>query len=72
MLLLKKSAIMALNRSPGPFCTNEMVGIIRRTSGSEQCWKTVARPRGYKTFFMFNSAEHEIFSANKYENANNR
>ena len=26
-------------------------------------------PRGYKTFFMFNSAEHEFFSANKYENA---
>ena len=24
----------------------------------------------YKTFFMLNSAEHEIFSANKYENAN--
>ena len=29
------------------------------------------RPRGYKTFFMLNSAEHELFSANKYENANN-
>ena len=29
-------------------------------------------PQGYKTFFMINSAEHEIFSANKYENANNR
>ena len=29
------------------------------------------RPQGYKTFFMLNSAEHEIFSANKYENANN-
>ena len=28
-------------------------------------------PQGYKTFFMLNSAEHEIFSANKYENANN-
>ena len=27
--------------------------------------------RGHKTFFMLNSAEHEIFSANKYENANN-
>ena len=26
---------------------------------------------GYKTFFMLNSAEHEIFPANKYENANN-
>ena len=25
--------------------------------------------RGYKTFFMLISAEHKIFSANKYENA---
>ena len=29
------------------------------------------RPRGYKFVFMLNSAEHEIFSANRYENANN-
>ena len=29
-------------------------------------------PQGYKTFFMLNSAKHEIFSANKYENANSR
>ena len=29
------------------------------------------RPRDYKTFIMLNSAEHETFSANKYENANN-
>ena len=29
------------------------------------------KTRGYKTFFKLNSAEHEIFSANKYENANN-
>ena len=36
------------------------------------CWGPyVNRPIGYKTFFMLNSAEHEIFSANKYENANN-
>ena len=28
------------------------------------------RPRGYKTFFMLNSAKHEIFSGYKYENAN--
>ena len=27
-------------------------------------------PRGYETFFMLNSAKHEMFSANKYENAN--
>ena len=32
---------------------------------SDESWS-----RGYKTFFMFNSAEHENFSANKYENAN--
>ena len=25
-------------------------------------------PQGYKTFFVLNSAEHEIFSADKYEN----
>ena len=29
------------------------------------------RPRGYKTFFILNSTEHENFSANKYENAYN-
>ena len=28
-------------------------------------------PRGYKTYSMLNSAEHLIYSANKYENANN-
>ena len=27
-------------------------------------------PRGYKTIVMLNSAEHEISSANRYENAN--
>ena len=27
--------------------------------------------RGYKTFFMLSSAEHEIYQANKYLNANN-
>ena len=25
-------------------------------------------PRGYKTFFLLNSAEHEILNAHKYEN----
>ena len=25
------------------------------------------RPRGYKTFFMFNSDEHEILNAHKYK-----
>ena len=27
-------------------------------------------PRGYKTFFMLNSPEHEILNAHKYENIN--
>ena len=27
--------------------------------------------RSYKTFFMLNSAEHEILNAHKYEKANN-
>ena len=27
-------------------------------------------PRGYKTFYMLNPAEREIFSANKCENVN--
>ena len=29
--------------------------------------RRLIRPRGYKPFFMLNSAEHEKFSANKYE-----
>ena len=29
-----------------------------------------SQARAYKMFFMLNSAEHEIFSAYKYENAN--
>ena len=33
--------------------------------------KILIRPRGYETFFMLNSAKHENFSVNKYENANN-
>ena len=32
----------------------------------------LSRRRGYKTFFKLNSAEPEIFSANKYENANKK
>ena len=27
---------------------------------------SAAKPRGYKTFFMFNEAEHEIYPVNKY------
>ena len=33
--------------------------------------KILIRPGSYKHFFMLISAEHDIFSANKYENANN-
>ena len=32
---------------------------------------TFARPRGYKTFCMLNSAEHEIYPAHKCYNADN-
>ena len=31
----------------------------------KQAW-----PRGYKTFFMLNSVEHEILNAHKYKNIN--
>ena len=33
------------------------------TSYREETW-----PRGYKTFFVLNSVEHEILNAHKYEN----
>ena len=33
--------------------------------------QTLIRPRGYKTFFMLSSAEHEIFPANKSQTTNN-
>ena len=32
--------------------------------------ETLIRPRGYKTFFMLNSAEHEICLANKSQITN--
>ena len=35
------------------------------------CINAQTGPKVYKTFFMLNSAKHEIFSANKFENANN-
>ena len=28
----------------------------------------ITRPRGYKTFFVLNSVEHEILNAHKYKN----
>ena len=30
------------------------------------------RPRGYKTFYMLNLAEHEIKNAHKYRNSQNQ
>ena len=33
--------------------------------------KLLTRPQGYVIVFMLNSAYHEMFSANKYENADN-
>ena len=36
----------------------------------ESCFHSSLRPTGYKTLYMLISAKHEIFSANKYENAN--
>ena len=39
----------------------------RVLSGELSCTGTV-RPRGYKTFFMLNSVEHEILNAYKYKN----
>ena len=30
--------------------------------------KNLSRARGYKTFFMLNSTEHEILNAHKYTN----
>ena len=37
---------------------------------NRQCVQTIVidtRVRGYKTFFMLNSVEHEILNAHKYE-----
>ena len=41
----------------------------RRRTGN--LFVPLIRPRGYKTFFMLNSIEHEIFPAHKCLNANN-
>ena len=35
------------------------------------CADISTRPRGYKTFFMLNSVEHEILNAHKYKNIKN-
>ena len=39
-----------------------------RREGRASCSYSRTWPRGYKTFFMLNSAEHEILIAHKYEN----
>ena len=31
------------------------------------CFLTATRPRGYRTFFVVNSIEHEILNAHKYK-----
>ena len=55
-------------------CQCILLGRFHLTVGSTSDCRSIDHeiwPQGYKTFFMLNSAEHEIFSANKYENANN-
>ena len=44
-----------------PFINNFDYGSLTIMSG------TKARPRGYRTFYMLNSAEHEILDAHKYK-----
>ena len=39
---------------------------IKSIEGLFCCFKTW--PRGYKTFFVLNSVEHEILNAHKYKN----
>ena len=38
---------------------------LRRDCAYDQVRLSLFWPRGYKTFFMLNSTEHEIFHANK-------
>ena len=54
--------------------TNEMIPLLRKadiafcpTHELENCchYKINDQARGYKTFFMLNSLEHEILTANK-------
>ena len=39
-----------------------------RTKGKAISGDPATWPRGYKTFFMLNSVEHEILNAHKYKN----
>ena len=52
-----------------------VVGILTSMNRKKSCsaelsmkrfYNFVARARGYKTFFMLNSVEHEILNAHKY------
>ena len=59
--------------APPPPCELDDYKVNLMQMYNQQCYSETLshfRPRGYKTFFMLNSAEHEIFSADKYENAN--
>ena len=59
---------------PAHLCSLTIDASVEETFNSWLSTEGLAKidqARGYKTFFMLNSAEHEIFSANKYENANN-
>ena len=43
--------------------------MFRTTAEAEgEFWLKKNRPRGYKTFFVLNSVEHEILNAHKYKN----
>ena len=46
-----------------PSCTFSKDGYSIFTAINQETW-----PRGYKTFFMLNSAEHKNFNARKYKN----
>ena len=43
----------------------DRVNKLRRTARDKPTKSKITRPRGYKTLFMLNSDEHEIFSANE-------
>ena len=44
----------------------EVIKVVSLVKSTKCIW-----PRGYKTFFMLNSAEHEIFHAHKSQITNN-
>ena len=43
-------------------------GTVKPTQCHVSTAKTHTRPRGYKTFLVLNSIEHEILNAHKYKN----